>query len=84
MKDNAARISARMRKHCVGTNCPPDFTCIAHSFMTPGAQIDDDSENNSEDEADVYDVDMDEYVPSSLVSKKNKWTPSIYKVNSLC
>ena len=45
---------------------------------------DDDSENNSEEEADVYDVDMDEYVPSYSVTTKNKLTPTIYKVKLLC
>ena len=43
MKDSAARISARMRKHYASTIGPPDFACITHSFVNPGAQIDDDS-----------------------------------------
>lgn len=84
MKDNAARISARMKKHCAGTIGPPDFACIAYSFLHAGAQIDDDLQNNSEEEANVYDVDMDEYVPSSSGATKNKLTPAIYTVNFLC
>ena len=70
MKNNVARISTCMKKHCVGTIGPPDFAFIAHSFVHACAQTDDDSENNSEEEGDVYDVHMHEYVPSSLVTKR--------------
>ena len=84
MKENDAQISARMKKHCAGTIGAPDFACIAHSLLSAGSQSDDDSENNSEEEADVYDVDMDEYVPSYSVTTKNKLSPTIYKVKLLC
>ena len=69
MKDNAARISTCMRKHCVSTIGPPDFACITRSFVNPRVHIDDDSKNNLEEEADVYDVDMNEYAPSFSVTK---------------
>ena len=69
MIDNAAWISAHMKKHCADTIGPQDFACIAHSFLHAGAQIDDDLENNLEEEADVYDVDMNEYAPSFSVTK---------------
>jgi hypothetical protein len=84
MKDNAARICARVKKHCAGTIGAPDFACIAHSLLSAGSQSDDDSENNSEEETDVYDVVMDEYIPSYSVTTKNKLTPTIYKVKLFC
>ena len=70
MKDSDARISKHMKKQCAGTIGPPDFACIEHSFVHVGTQTDDDWENNSKEQADVYDVNMDEYVPSSSVTKK--------------
>jgi hypothetical protein len=84
MKDNAARIFSCMKKHCAGTIVPPDFACIAYSFVHASAQIDDDLQNDSEEEADVYNVDVDEYVPSFSCAAKNKLTPTIYTVNFLC
>ena len=72
-----------MKKHCVGTIGPPNFACIAHSFVHGDAEIDDAIHNDSEEPAEVYDVDMDEDVPSSTVATKNKVIPAIYKVNFL-
>jgi hypothetical protein len=68
----------------ISTIGPSDFTRITHSLLHAGSHSDDDSENNSEEEVDVYDVGMDEYVPSYSVTTKNKWIPAIYKVNLLC
>jgi hypothetical protein len=56
-----------MQKHCVGTIGPPDFACIAHSFVHGGSVIDD-----SEQPDEVYDVDMDEDVPPSTVELRIK------------
>ena len=67
-----------MQKHCVGTIGPPDFACIAHSFVHGDSKIDD-----SEQSDEVYDVDMDVDVPPSRVAKKNQVIPAIYKVNFL-
>ena len=67
-----------MQKHCVGTIGPPDFTCIAHSFVHGDAEIDD-----SEQPDEVYDVDMDEDVHPPTVVTKNEVIPAIYKVNFL-
>ena len=70
-----------MKKHCVGTIGPPDFACIAHSFMNGDAEIDGGIHNDSEEPAEDYVVDMDEDVPLSKVATKNIVNPSIYKVN---
>ena len=83
VKDISARIYAHMKKHCVGTIGPPDFACIAHSFVHGDAEIDDAIHNDSEEPDEVYDVDMDEDVPPSIVATKNKVIPAIYKVNFL-
>ena len=74
----SVRIYAHMQKRCFGTIGPPDFACIAHSFVHGDSKIDD-----SEQPDEVYDVDMDEDVPPSIVATKNKVIPVIYKVNFL-
>ena len=67
-----------MQKHCVGTIGPPDFASIAHSLVHGDSELDD-----SKHPDEVYDVDMDEDVPPSIVATNNKVIPTIYKVNFL-
>ena len=70
-----------MKKHRVGTIGPPDYACIALSFMNVNAEIDGGIHNDPEEPVEDYVVDMDEDVPSSKVATKNRVTSSIYKVN---
>ena len=50
-----------MKKHYAGIIGPPNFACIAHSFMHACGQIDVDLHTNSEEAVDVCDIDMAEH-----------------------